>query len=144
MSSEHRSHPEEPALLRLLAEELPPAEAEPLTHRLAREPELAAAWERLSRQWQGLELPPAAGAPPGFATRVTARAKAAVAGGDLRAAPVWLRATAVLALAAGLALGVGAGLWQGAESAEEIELAAPSLAESYWEAVAEDGGEAEP
>lgn len=145
MKANDRSHPEERALLALLARELPPDEARRLTARLAREPELAAAWERLQATWDGLSLPPAAGVPPGFAARVVARAVAAPQG--FRAAPRWVQAAGALALAAGLALGVGLGLGPGRQADDEIELSAPGLvetyAESYWDAMS-DAAEVEP
>lgn len=150
MRPKHRSHPPKhgahadgPKLVALLAGELPPREAERLTARLAREPELAAAWERLRGTWLGLELPPASAVPPGFAHRVASRARASAAeGADLRAAPPWMRAAAALALAAGLAVGVGVGLWQSAAEEPQLDVET-SLAETYWEALAE-GVEVEP
>jgi len=98
-------------LLRLLHGELPPDEARDLQERLRREPELEAAWLRLRRTWEGLSLPPAAPAPPGFSGRVMARARAQGSPGNLswRAAPAWVRAAAAAALIAGAAAGVGVG-----------------------------------
>jgi anti-sigma factor RsiW len=99
-------------IMRLLHGELPEERARELRARIAREPELAAAWARLERSWSGLELPPPAAAPPGFAQSVLARARREGSErSDLSwaAAPRWARAGAALALAAGLTLGAGAG-----------------------------------
>jgi hypothetical protein len=101
-------------LMRLLHGELPDEQARGLRERLEREPELAAAWARLERSWNGLELPPAAPAPPAFSQSVLARARrqSRQSGTSLSwgVAPAWVRASAAAALAAGLALGIGAGL----------------------------------
>jgi len=146
----------ETELMRLLHGELPAEQASALRARLEREPELAAAWERLERTWTGLELPPAAAAPPGLAQRVLARARRetgpAGSGFAWSAAPTWVRACAAAALVAGLALGVGAGVGgNGARSrtsarlqepdealsvSAELADTAPSLAEAYWDSLA--------
>lgn len=153
----------ETELMRLLHGELPDEQARALRDRLGREPDLAAAWARLERTWSGLELPPAAAAPPGLAQRVLARARreavAADNGLSWSAAPTWVRASAAAALAAGLALGIGgavgtglgaglgAGLGSGSRTAARLQepdeavsvitgsSAAPSLAETYWDAL---------
>jgi len=83
--------------------------------------------------WRGLELPPAAPAPPGFASRVAARARAE--GGvrlGLPFAPGWARAVAALAIVAGVAGGLGLGLAEEA-SGEETLLAwgGSTLAEEF-------------
>jgi anti-sigma factor RsiW len=134
-------------LMRLLHGELPEDQARALRSRLEREPELAAAWARLERTWNGLELPPAAPAPAGFAQRTLARARREAGNGlSWSAAPRWVRATAAAALAAGLALGVGAGSWVGriGQSADETpsltepstsQYGDPSLAETYWDSL---------
>jgi len=98
-------------LIRLLAGELDPAEASSLEDRIRREPELAAAYQRLERTWRGLELPPTAPVPPGFAGRVMVRARNQSASGSISwsSAPGWVRATAAAALVAGAVLGVGVG-----------------------------------
>jgi anti-sigma factor RsiW len=148
----------ETELMRLLHGELPAEQAGALRARLEREPELAAAWERMERTWTGLDLPPAAAPPAGLAQRVLARARreAGPAGGLAWAtAPVWVRASAAAALAAGLALGVGAGVGaggagRGGESrlgarvqepeealavSPDVADTAPSLAEAYWDSL---------
>ena len=129
-------------LMRLLHGELPAEQAGALRARMAREPELAAAMARLERTWSGLELPPAAPAPPAFAQRVLAQARRQP-GLSWSAAPRWARATAAAALAAGLALGLGAGKLAGARSSQETESVlavsaaggGPSLAETWWDSL---------
>jgi anti-sigma factor RsiW len=141
-------------LMRLLHGELPDEQARALRARLEREPELAAAWARLERTWSGLELPPAAPAPPGYGQRVLAQARRQSRPGNSLSwgmAPAWVRASAAAALAAGLALGIGAGLGAAgagngagtrppepdeppAISAAEAD-AEPSLAETYWDSL---------
>jgi anti-sigma factor RsiW len=138
-------------LMRLLHGELPAEPARRLRDRMEREPELAAAWARLERTWNGLELPPPAPVPPGFSRRILAAAIRTQAGQALTwsAAPTWVRAAAAAALAAGLALGAGAGSWVGklSRSADDTSVAAAdamdsSLAESYWDSLSdtESGG----
>jgi anti-sigma factor RsiW len=138
-------------LMRLLHGEMPAEQARLLRGRLEREPELAAAWARLERTWSGLELPPAAPAPPGFTRRVLARRPRNDHGLSWSAAPVWVRAAAAAALAIGLALGAGAGSRVGnvepgvADSASTSiatvqsasDDAETSLAESYWDSLGE-------
>ncbi len=131
-------------LMRLLHGELPAAQAAALRARIAREPELAAAWARLESAWSGLELPSAAPAPPAFAQRVLAQARRQP-GLSWSAAPRWARATAAAALAAGLALGLGAGKLAGTRSPQDTDSAlavsaaggGPSLAETYWDSLAD-------
>ncbi|HEX7186203.1 MAG TPA: hypothetical protein VF756_30540 [Thermoanaerobaculia bacterium] len=135
-------------LMRLLHGELPEGRARELRDRMERDPELAATYARLARTWEGLELPPAAPAPPGFAQRIAARAREQRSGGALSwtAAPGWVRAAAAAALVAGTALGVGAGSWihrSPAALEESPEVSASeatfetTLAESYWDAIGE-------
>jgi len=152
-------------LMRLLHGELPPDRERALRARLEREPELAAAWARLQRTWNGLELPPPAPIPLGFAQRVAARtreqsgARLPLPGeremGSIswQAAPGWVRAAAAAALVAGAALGAGAGVWTGGRTspvpeqgeqisgtaAEDGSLFGDDLAESYWSALDELG-----
>jgi len=150
---------EQRQLMRLLHGELPAAEARALAGRLGREPELAAALERLRATWEGLELPPPVPAPPGFATRVGARLRE-VRQREVRpglgTAPRWVQAMAALALMAGVVAGVGigrAGLAEGggafaaagsrprgmeitAEESWSADIS--SLAETYWTAMADD------
>jgi anti-sigma factor RsiW len=145
-------------LLRLLHGELPADEARALRARVFRDPELAAAYERLERTWDGLSLPPAAPVPPGFAGRVMAhvRSRPAPASLSWSAAPGWVRTAAAAALVAGAMLGIGVGrswpapegsagqLAAGAEPSQTLlsATAETSLADSYWslveDATAED------
>jgi len=141
-------------LMRLLHGELPPGEARALRDRLEREPELAAAWERLERSWRVLELPPPAPIPLGFAQRVAAQAGEQAGALSWAAAPGWVRAAAATALVTGIALGAGVGLWSGdprriVQVADEQLSAAvgdtsgaisdDDLAGSYWNALDEMG-----
>lgn len=88
-------------LLRRLCGELPPDEARRLEARLAAEPELRAAAERLERDWRGLDLPGDT-APAGFADEVMARLAEAEP-----ETPAWARLAAAAALVAGIAVGMG-------------------------------------
>lgn len=130
-------------LMRLLHGELAPERAAELRDRIAKEPELAAAWSRMERTWDGLDLPPLAAVPPGFAQRTLARARRQGDALSWSSAPGWVRAAAAVALAAGVALGVGAGSWAGTHpgtgeetpSFNEVtaDVSSPSLAETYWD-----------
>ena len=145
-------------LMRLLHGELPPGRARELRDRLERKPELAAAWTRLQRTWNALELPPPTPVPLGFAQRLAAQAREQAGGISWAAAPGWLRAAAAASLAGGLALGAGFGLWTGGwtlslqPSGEQLSTAVESsaslfddsLAESYWIALDELGEDAAP
>jgi len=115
-------------------------------------PAAGAAESAPARIWRQLELPPAAGAPPGFAARVAARAAAERrAAFELPLSPRWARAAAALAVAAGVVVGASLGLltavdeeaaaalaWSEASLAEELvagldaglsSLAAPAAAD---------------
>jgi anti-sigma factor RsiW len=127
-------------LIRLLNGELPADEARALRERMRSEPELAEAWRRLERTWQGLEPPPAAPVPPGFTGRVMAQVRSQSAP-FWSSAPGWVRATAAAALVAGAALGIGVGR---SLPVPETEAAAvliaseeedDSLTGSYWSLV---------
>jgi anti-sigma factor RsiW len=141
-------------LMRLLHGELPPGEARALRDRLEREPELAAAWIRLQRTWNALELPPPTPAPLGFTQRLAACAREQAGGISWAAAPGWVRAAAAAALVTGIALGAGVGLWTGdprriVQAADGPLSAAAAdtpgaisdddLAGSYWNALDEIG-----
>lgn len=138
----------EKILMRLLRGELSPDEARELRARMRREPELAEAYGRLERTWQGLALPPAAPIPSGFAGRVMAQVRSQPAPGSLSwsSAPGWVRATAAAALMAGAALGLGVGRsWPAPEASSAAGSATASvssltdedysLAGSYWSVV---------
>jgi anti-sigma factor RsiW len=98
------------ALLRLLHDELPPAEAAALRARLAREPELAAAHARLAAVWAAAEPPPASPPPAGFTARVMARVRGEAREPGWAQAPAWARAAAAAAALAGVLAGIGLGL----------------------------------
>lgn len=146
----------EQELIRLLHGELPAERARELRERLAAEPELAGAYQRLERTWNGLDLPPAAPVPAGFSGRVMAHARSLpkpARGLSWSSAPVWVRATAAAALIAGAALGVGVGRsWPASETApvdsSSAMAASPlsgseyNLAESYWDGVDDATGSA--
>lgn len=120
-------------LLRRLCGELSPEEERRLETRLAAEPGLRAAAERLEREWAGLDLP-AGPAPTGLADEVMARVTAAEP-----EAPPWARLAAAAALIAGIALGAGIARVPPPEGLPE-ELAAPpleTLADSYLAALEE-------
>jgi hypothetical protein len=139
-------HDLEVDLMRLLHGELGTERTRALRARLEREPALAAAYRRLESAWRGLELPPPAPVPVGFAGRVTTHARAlrgdgAAAAGtiDWSAAPRWVRATGAAALVAGVLLGAGLGSHRSAD--ERATLAGePGLTESYWVMVDESAG----
>jgi anti-sigma factor RsiW len=146
-------HALEADLLRLLHGELRPDEARALRERLAREPELAAAWRRLERAWEGLALPPPAPVPLGFSGRVMARVrelrqaetpKTSEASGAISwaAAPRWVRASCAAALLAGVLLGAGLGSRRPVERQRGSETV-PALTESYWELAETPNGPAD-
>jgi hypothetical protein len=64
-------------LMRLLHGELPESQARGLQERIGREPELARAYARLARTWEGLDLPKPAPAPADFKRQVIALATGA-------------------------------------------------------------------
>jgi anti-sigma factor RsiW len=136
-------------LMRLLHGELPESEARGLRERLDRDPELAAAYARLARAWEGLALPETRPAPPGFAARVTARARGSrVVSWAL--APTWVRRAAAAALALGVLLGADLGL---RTLGDDAPSGSPGMVESYLALVNDSaapaptgapGGEARP
>jgi anti-sigma factor RsiW len=134
-------HALEVDLLRLLRGELPPEQASALRARLEREPELAAAWQRLEGVWEGLELPPPAPVPLGFSGRVMAHVRerrqpaAAEAAISWAAAPKWVRASCGAALVAGVLLGAGLGSRGMLDDRQRGSEGVPALTESYWELV---------
>ena len=87
----------------------------------------------------GLEEPPFAGVPPGFAARVMGRVRAEAAsrrGPTWTGAPRWAKAAAILALAAGAALGAGLTALAGDADGSDFETDA-TLAERYASALEE-------
>jgi anti-sigma factor RsiW len=108
-------------LRRLLSGALSAAEEQQVRRRLAAEPELAAAFERMTAAWRALEAPPEP-VPLGFAGRVMAEVRSRAVPRRLTwsQAPAWVRAAGAAALVAGLALGAGVG--------SEVGSAGPRLA----------------
>jgi anti-sigma factor RsiW len=150
------THGVEHELMRLLHGELPAGQARALRARVFREPELAAAYRRLEKTWQGLSLPPASPVPPGFAARVMAGVRGRSGSGAFSwsAAPGWLRAAAAAALVAGTVLGINVGRsWPapGEDAGPNAEpaptflalTAETSLADGYWSLVEDAAADAE-
>jgi len=84
----------------------------------------------LERAWNDLELPPVDPPPPGFAIRVAARARTErrswLGWLGLSMTPMLARAAAVLALACGVAGGIGLG-WVAEDSVAGSEVTAEAL-----------------
>jgi hypothetical protein len=78
---------QEVLLMRLLHGELLESQARELGERIAREPELARVYARLTRTWEGLELPKTPPAPADFKRRVMALATGARQPGEARLGP---------------------------------------------------------
>jgi anti-sigma factor RsiW len=139
MSREPRDREREAWLLRHLTGEGTSDERAELARRLAEEPELAAEAAELDRIWRRLELPPPASAPPGFAGRIAARARAAriPAAGESGFAGLRWASALVLLLGIGGGTAISYGLASTADDAEA------TLAESYLDAargLADSGG----
>lgn len=123
-------------LLRRLRGELEPEERRRLEARLAAEPRLRAAAERLERTWSGLELPPTS-VPAGFSAAVMERISVAEP-----EVPAWARLAAAAALVAGIAVGMEIGrLAPEPVLPEGLAATSPTLAEHYLDALAELGEE---
>ncbi len=131
-------------LMRLLHDELPDSVARDLRDRLQREPELQRQFETLEQQWRGLELPDPEPAPPGFARRVSVRARERA---DQGLAPVWWshtlpgRVTTAVLLAGGIAFGAILASPNEAEDWSEYLDSEPSMAESYLLAMEQSEGD---
>ena len=127
-------------MIRLLAGELSEVEAARLRKRLEADSELQLAFASLRAKWEALDPPPLPQVHPSFASRVVRRAVdgPTVAAGPLgRSTPLWTRATAALALAGGILVGVL--LASPSESDDwsawsRVEL---TQAETYWETLGE-------
>jgi len=123
-------------LMRLVHDELPETEASELRRRIAKDPRLQHELESLAGQWQDLDLPEPPVAPPGFATRVVARAKESTEQG---LAPAWWshtlagRAMTAVLLAGGIAIGVALAAPSEADEWSAYLDSEPSMAESYVE-----------
>lgn len=131
-------------LMRLLHDELPESVARQLRDRLQREPELQRQFESLESQWRDLDLPEPQPAPPGFSTRVMARARETK---DQGLASAWWshtlagRVTAAALLAGGIAFGAILASPSEAEDWNEYLAAEPSMVESYWVAMEQPADE---
>ena len=137
----------EQKMLRRLSGAADEADLQALARQLSEDPELEARFKALEAAWLALDhLEPSTNEPlgPEFTARVMAVARRQ-AEGDLAwsLAPTWARATAALALFAGLALGNQAAQLQDPtpptlewlqEDLTDVSLFAPppSLAESWW------------
>ena len=129
-------------LLRLLSGELSEVEAAALRHRLQQEPDLRRHFECLTEVWSSLELEEPAAAPEGFARRIARRVEAS--GNDRirwSLAPTWAQATAAVALAGGIALGLGLTAAVDSDSGFVVVESDASLAESYWILLDEAAGQ---
>ncbi len=155
-------------LMRLLHGELSADEARRLELQLERDGELRAAYRRLARVWNGLELP-AVAVPVGFSADVVAAARKPRVPPSGRAldgelswsrAPAWARAGAASALIVGLLLGAtfgatfggvpfgatsgGAGLGAPDVGGQAVLVSGAdvvpfTLAEVYWDSLEESG-----
>ena len=120
--------------MRLVHGELSPRAAAELRARIAADVELERELDLLEREWRALRLPDPQAVPPGFASRVVARATAAP---DRALAPVWWSQTWSGKLATGLLLAAGIALGAVLASPTEAEDwsgyldSEPSMAESY-------------
>lgn len=141
--------PNDRELMRLLHGELDAERRLELRRELERDPHLAERYHRLAAIWERLELGAPAAVPPGFAARVLAAARAEQPGSEVSwaLAPLWARAGAALALAAGIWLGMSVGQPEpgvevaaavSEESIYEVYGEPQSLAESYWLVLEED------
>ncbi len=126
----------EQQLLRLLVGELSDEAAQNLRLRLENESELQHAFTVLQERWQTLELPPLETVHPSFTSRVVRQAVTGPsfeAAGLGRSSPLWARATAAVALAGGILVGVllaspsDTDEWAGWSAIEQTQ------AEVYWE-----------
>jgi len=159
---------DERELMRYLHGELSAERRLEVRRALERDPELAARYRQIEAAWEGLELPPPTAVPPGFAGRVVAHAHAERPASELSwsLAPLWARAGAALALAAGVWLGSGLGQflptsasqtassqtassqtvtqeenWESYDTYEAAFDGPASLAEGYWLSLEQEGDE---
>jgi anti-sigma factor RsiW len=127
-------------MIRLLAGELSEAEAAQLRKRLESDGELQLVFASMRERWEALDPPPLPEVHSSFTSRVVRRAAdgptfaAAPLG---RSTPLWTRATAALALAGGILVGVM--LASPSESEDWAAWSAVELtqAETYWETLGE-------
>jgi hypothetical protein len=130
----------EKQMLRLLAGELSESEAAQLRRRWTSDGELQLAFTAWRERWEALEPPPLPRVHPSFTNRVVRRAVEGpgVAAAPLgRSTPLWTRATAALALAGGVLVGVL--LASPSQSEDWTAWSAVELtqAEAYWEILGE-------
>ena len=133
-------------LMRLLHGELPEEETAAWESRLTTDEELAAAFERMSELWSGLDLPRSLPAGEEFTAafwrrREKERSESIVE--MWRLAPAWNRVFAAAVLVGGIGLGAMVGGTVAASGNGSLlgELE-PTLAETYWILLAENGSEA--
>ncbi len=119
---------------------------EELLERARGDAALAAEPDRVRAVWSGLELPPPAPPPPGFAGRIVARALSEGRAGTLGLPwrPAWARVAAAALVVVGVVLGAELGSLSPASAAVESDGSTPvwssdSLADSY---LAADAGTA--
>jgi len=137
----------EQRLMRLSHGELPAEEARQLKRQLSEDPELQAAYQRLSETWNSLSLPEPRNTPTDFAPTVIAAARTlAVSDLNWSLAPTWARFGATAALATGITLGTFFGnLHPTVPTAADLDLFAEaestplSLAEVYWISLEDSG-----
>ena len=126
----------EKQLLRLLAGELSAADARQWRQRLEDDGELQCAFASLRDTWAALEPPTLPAVHPSFTSRVVRRAvdRPVVdvsAPGPL--SPAWARATAALALAVGILVGVVLASASESEDWTAWDTVELTQAEAYWE-----------
>jgi anti-sigma factor RsiW len=133
---------DERRLRRLVSGSLGAAEEGELRRRLASEPALAAAYDRMTAAWDALEAPPE-GVPPGFAGRVMAEVRSRAVARRLTwsQAPSWVRAVGAAALVVGLAVGAGVGSEVSSGWESSADTAAPTAVATTAGTAGESGGE---
>jgi anti-sigma-K factor RskA len=134
----------EKQLIRLLAGELSEADAREIRQRIATEGDLRRAFTSLQERWEALEPPPLQSVHPSFTSRVVRQAVTGPSVGAVglgRSTSFWTRATAAVALAAGVL--VGAFLAGPLESEDWTAWDAVELtqAEVYWETMSVSSGD---
>jgi len=131
-------------LMRLLHGELDEVAARRLRERIVADPDLKATYESLESQWQELQLPDPAEAPPGFSSRVVARAKESASADWV---PAWWSGTligrfaSIAVLVGGIAAGVMLVPSNGTEEWSEFTATEPSMAETYLVAMQDSSAE---
>ena len=106
-----------------------------LRDRLPDNDELRAEYESLEQTWSELDLPEPSAPPQGFAMTVSRAAQSNASGRvGWSMAPRWAQTAAAVALAGGVALGLGLASSLSAVNGEELvdDEWETTLAESYW------------